>query len=292
MCKSLQTTIRSAFTLIELLVVVAIIALLISILLPTLKNVREQAKVRVCLSNLRGQWTVVVQYAAEHGDRLPPRHLMWTQGSDSLQPWLINRFLARYSGHPFAPAADSDIDAPSEIWRCPDVRNDGERQTHSGQIHHAPNRYLFNSVWWDDINNEHTTFADVFPGWENTREATSWRMLGDISRPTEIIAFIDNVNFFSGAHRHREAREQVGRGVEVINVQLPEFNFDNEYSHQELGQRPAVFVDGHAQTLLDRSSYWLDLQTQWLPPGANTPISVYAADIKHFLWHVKPSESR
>ena len=43
---------QKAFTLIELLVVITIVAILMSILIPTLKTIREQGKRVVCLSNL------------------------------------------------------------------------------------------------------------------------------------------------------------------------------------------------------------------------------------------------
>ena len=44
---------NKGFTLIELLVVIAIIAVLMGILMPTLKRAREQGKRMVCQSNLK-----------------------------------------------------------------------------------------------------------------------------------------------------------------------------------------------------------------------------------------------
>ncbi len=62
---------KSGFTLIELLVVVAIIALLISILLPSLARARELAKRVVCMSNLKGIGNSCHIYANENYDLFP-----------------------------------------------------------------------------------------------------------------------------------------------------------------------------------------------------------------------------
>ena len=62
---------RCGFTLIELLVVVAIIALLISILLPSLARARGQARQTVCLANLRQVGLALDMYASGARDTYP-----------------------------------------------------------------------------------------------------------------------------------------------------------------------------------------------------------------------------
>ena len=62
---------RQAFTLVELLVVIGIIAVLISILLPTLSKAREQAHRAQCLSNQRQIITSIIMYAGDNKGTLP-----------------------------------------------------------------------------------------------------------------------------------------------------------------------------------------------------------------------------
>lgn len=64
------------FTLVELLVVIGIIALLISILLPTLSRARSAAKKVVCLSNQRQLGNMMVMYINENKGRFPVSHYM------------------------------------------------------------------------------------------------------------------------------------------------------------------------------------------------------------------------
>ena len=79
---------RAAFTLVELLIVIGIIALLISILLPTLAKARESANRAVCLSHLRQQYIANQMYALDNRDAIPIGHncrkgigqLLWDAG--------------------------------------------------------------------------------------------------------------------------------------------------------------------------------------------------------------------
>jgi len=68
MTRTRTTTGTNGFTLIELLVVIAIIALLASLLLPALRQARENTFRAACASNLRQIGVALFGYAGDGGD--------------------------------------------------------------------------------------------------------------------------------------------------------------------------------------------------------------------------------
>ena len=83
---------KKGFTLIELLVVIAIIALLLAILLPSLRMVKEQARRMICATHLKSIGNGIVLYSEANDNKAIPnydiRYDSETYGFDSSwNPW-------------------------------------------------------------------------------------------------------------------------------------------------------------------------------------------------------------
>ena len=128
---------RKGFTLIELLVVIAIIALLMAVLLPSLKRAKEAAKRSVCMSNLKQQSVAIYAYAQDNDEAIISSEV----GLSGFSPtWINECWAADWVTGGQLPAADQISAIQSGgLWsyvgavgayRCPTGRK-GEMVTYA-----------------------------------------------------------------------------------------------------------------------------------------------------------------
>jgi len=187
---------RTAFTLIELLVVVAIIALLISILLPSLRAAREEAAGAACMSNEKQIVTGIFMYQDEYNGYVPPN--AWSEsawGVEKKDLWfykltpyhLQNPDVFICPGDPFRETFDYEAYRGNGAQRC----NANRASCGYGLnylLRHFWEPWSFNIVQFPPSRPEATIlFAEVGPDFqpiktvlyggaqETTRSCVPWR---------------------------------------------------------------------------------------------------------------------
>ena len=183
-----------AFTLIELLVVVAIIALLVAILLPSLRAAREQARCAKCLANLRSIGQGIALYIDENRDVLPgPLHppvfrntgelldddVFYEMNEETERPWFL---LARLA--PLMMTGNEQFfEYVDELATCPTakmIKPDDEfiPNINGNPPWCRPYNYLINS--WGN------TEPPYYYGWTNTGYTWEGWANADFPKPTKI----------------------------------------------------------------------------------------------------------
>lgn len=145
----------NVFTLVELLIVIAIIAILMSILLPALQNAREKGKEIACLNNMKQTHMAVEFYCNDYGQtyRIPSNLPGVTASASGKYFWQELLLTEGYVS--FAPgdsAFDNTLKKIPAIFQCPSVESNPASQNWSSWYgcHFGINGYMRGD--WQDMN--------------------------------------------------------------------------------------------------------------------------------------------
>ena len=186
---------KNLFTLVELLVVIAIIAILASLLLPSLAKAKEQARSVQCLGNLKNIGLAMVMFAEQNNDKLPH-----TTGSGYCFNW--SYFLV-WAG--LAPEAEDTVGGfGMGAWAYPDgsVVLQGIKVVRRGAVN---TRFACPSVSELDLLGANAYYTNSYgasngvTGIDNALNAAKGAKFSQLSTPAQTALTFDGGNFKDAA---------------------------------------------------------------------------------------------
>ena len=237
---------NQGFTLVELLVVIGIIALLISILLPSLNRARETANRVKCGSNLKQIGQALLLYSNENKNAFPRTYFDVTKG-----PILTNK--GSTASDPFSAAMGANTDPnnvpaalflllrtqeiSAEVFTCPS--GIAEKDSFGGGTNTALNRSNFYGgapAGTSVKNNLAYSFANPYP--DTTAQSKGYKLINSMSPEFALMADINPGLTVGGA--------AVSIGNLTSTSSSAQLKQGNSANHDQDGQE-VLYADGHVE---------------------------------------------
>ncbi len=230
----------NGFTLIELLVVIGVIALLLSVILPSLNLAKEQAKGIYCLSNLRQMTIASATYNSENNGYFPI-----AQWSDETKSYCWDFITYTDNGiEVVEPGLLWQGDTIDKINQCPSYKgsnNWGTIDTYTG--------YNYNTSYIGHGQGESTTSLydgtiKPHPVWPDFYEIVMPAKTGQLSSPGNCALFGDG-HYAGGANKFMRSPDTWDgdrfTGIKSAGTQ----------GYRHCGKTNVAWADGHASSQIE-----------------------------------------
>ncbi|MFA5553337.1 MAG: type II secretion system protein [Phycisphaerae bacterium] len=249
---------KKGFTLVELLVVVSIIAMLMSILIPSLGRARELARRSVCGSQLKQINVGIASYAMKNNGAMLNIKQM-NSSDEEFHPFVayrinepINSSNTKFWAYRFGCLYDNRIIEDPKVFYCPSNKN--EDRQYASYINPGP---------WGSLPQEYNTTADnqwVRVGYEYFPVAKNFKRSPFTGAPETLATNFDRLDAYlpiaTDVLRTKASMSHMNRGTCGVN---------------------AAYPDGSVAFCNNQDTFSDNLR---LPPGVGLPGGLWDADLR------------
>ena len=199
---------RWGFSLIELLVVISIIAVLVAIILPAIKIVRNAAYASSCLNNLKQMSLSVTAYALDF--EFLPANTRELDNAPGVKYIWAHSVAATYLE---SQKASSDGNAAKDVLKCP-----GDKRLVSGDdeaiVHHDLNAdTLMQATWTNNGDQIFSEFTRIWSSYASNHSVFTGTVL---AAPSTVALFWDSWDFTSKELESVPGFSRHGRGTNMV----------------------------------------------------------------------------